>query len=78
MVRRVGGEKVKIENVILETGIRYDEEDSEREHYSRLTKQVETLTITVPLPGGKATYLIDLPKGVKENLEMACSLSKKS
>jgi len=35
---------------------------------------VETLEIDVPLPGGKAQYVIDLPSGVKDNLEAAARI----
>lgn len=68
-----------IEKVVIETGTRYEKDgDEDDDHYIRTSKMIETLTLKIPLPGGLATYIIDLPKEMKENLEFAAQLSKKS
>ena len=63
---------MQIENVTLETKIKYVENDE----YGSRTTPVDILEIVVPLPGGKATYEIPLEKGQKESLEFAAKLAK--
>ncbi len=62
---------MKIENVTLETEVEYQENDE----YGSRTTPVDILKITVPLPGGKATYKIPLEKGQKDSMEFAAKLA---
>lgn len=62
-----------IKNCTLETSTRY--EDDKDDKYNRTATEI--LNISIPLPGGKAYYTIDLPKDMKANLEFASQLSEK-
>lgn len=62
-----------LKNCSLKTSQRYPESNSENYHRD----SIPTLEIEIPLPGGTAKYEIDLPPGMKENLEFAAQLSEK-
>ena len=63
---------MKIENVTLETKIKYTANDE----YGSRTTPTDILEIIVPLPGGCAIYEIPLEKGQKDSLEYAAKLAK--
>lgn len=63
---------MKIENVILETHVKYHTNDEEAYNHS---EPYDILEITVPLPGGKAIYEIPLPDKMKESLEYAVKIA---
>lgn len=62
-----------IENVTVETANAYEPSTDEERFTST---SYEVLRLTVPLPGGKASYEIRLPNGMKANLEYAATLAK--
>jgi hypothetical protein len=59
---------MELNNVKIKTSVRFEDD---------LAEVIDTLEIEIPLPGGMASYVLDLPKGVKGNLELASQLSKK-
>lgn len=62
-----------IKDCEIETAFRYPPRDEE-DGFQRGASAIDILTIKIKLPGGLATYTIDLPNGMKKSIESAESL----
>lgn len=63
-----------IKNVKVETNIRYRDDEGTDYH----SVAINTLKLTIPLPGGVAIYELDITDNLKANIEFASQLSEKT